>query len=303
MQDAREMQEELDTARKERSAMEKQLETLKKVHEHTAEYKRQTIVYLKRYETQIAALERDQKELVKENAELRRAARTGRRLVEADHRSSDADAQAAAAAAAAAKARVDSLSKNVTALPSAADSGSNEPAGHSHEKRLVPHTKPASSRGEQTNDTSGALAAPTRLSESDEEAVSDPASSAAASLPSVPAVPSPRDRQFSAGRRATTRERSHIPSHGPAGGMNSDSDSDSARGSPETERDSERQRETERPPDPAVSIRAGGRAAAEAGAHKMAVTAAGFSDASSIMSMESTGAGSTNTSVSDGSNW
>jgi hypothetical protein len=132
LQDAQEMQDELETARNERTAMEKELGTMRKHHEHTAEYKRQTMVYLKRYEKQIAELEREQKELVRENAELRREAHdTEAHRLAMDAASARFEGGAdigqrhrdpAAAAAAAASARSKSLSAKFTPPSTPTDS-------------------------------------------------------------------------------------------------------------------------------------------------------------------------------------
>eukprot|EP01043_Picozoa_sp_COSAG02_P012677 COSAG02_NODE_493_length_21166_cov_13.181318_6_plen_423_part_00 len=278
LHDYQKMQEELDTARKERSAMEKQLETLKKHHEHTAAYKRQTIVYLKRYETQIAGLERDKKELVKENDELRRAAKTVGSIstgmtaqqVEAvkatEYQNLEVDAQAAASAAdAAVKARSKSLSAQLTPPLTPTNAVSTRPSGQvSTDAYIGPLRSDATARSGKEDDIASSAASLSR-------------DLAAASSPNPPA---PEDRRLPSARvTETDREIFSTPSHGPAGG--SDSESDSAAGSPERAA--------------AVSTRLGDHAV-EGAPH---MVASGFSDASSIVSMESTGA----STVTDGSNW
>ncbi len=269
------MQEELDTARKERSAMEKQLETLKKHHEHTAAYKRQTVVYLKRYETQIAGLERNQKELVKENDELRRAAQavwgTSRRMAAqrvevvnaTESQNSEDGAQAAASALdAAAKAPSKSLSAKFTPPSTPTNAVSTRPNGHvSTDAYVEPQRPDATARSGKEDDIAASLSR----------------NLGAASSTNPPA---PGDRQLSSARvTEADRDIFSTPSHGPVGG--SDSESDSAAGSPERAA--------------AVSTRVGDHAV-EGAPHRFA---SGFSDASSIVSTESAGA----STVTDGSNW
>lgn len=74
--------------------MEQELGTMRKHHEYTAEYKAQTMVYLKRYETKIAGLEREEKTLRKENAALRRAASAAARAPEEAPEAASAPEQA-----------------------------------------------------------------------------------------------------------------------------------------------------------------------------------------------------------------
>jgi chromosome segregation ATPase len=279
LHDYQEMQEELDTARKERSATEKQLETLKKHHEHTAAYKRQTVMYLKRYETQIAGLERNQKALLKENAELRRApqnvGRMSREMTTQQHvvttdasdfQKSEVDAQAAATAAdAAAKVRTKALSAKFTPPSTPTNGDSSGPSGQVSTDTYV-----------------GTLRSDVFASSDKEDDIARSAASLSRDLAadSSPNLPAPGDRQLSSARvTETDREIFSTPSHGPVGG--SDTESDSAAGSPERAA--------------AVSTPVGDHAV-EGALHRIAT---GFSDASSIVSTESTGA----STVTDGSNW
>ena len=263
----REMQEELDTACKERSAMEKQLETLKKHHEHTAAYKRQTIMYLKRYESQIAGLERHQKELVKENTELWRAVKKAGRIsretaqrVEAtdpsESQNSEADAQVAATAAdAAAKARSKALSAKFTP-PSTPTMSTDTYVG--------PLRSDASASNDKEDDIASSAASVSREFAAD----------------ASPNPPVSGHRQLSGAQvTETDREIFSTPSHGPKD--DSDTDLDSAASSPERAA--------------TVSTRVGDHVGEDT-VHRIAT---GFSDASSIVSMESTGA----STVTDGSNW